>query len=294
MQLFEQLINGLQLGSIYALIAIGYTMVYGIAKLINFVHGDFIMFGGYLTFWLLPVFIRFNIPVVLIFIPVILGCALLGFIVEKVAYKPLRESSRITLLITAIALSLFIENVFMVIFEGRSSTVQPIFNLKPVAIGSIMVSMNSIITIAISLLSMLILHLVVNKTRVGKAMRAVSQNKDAAKLMGININKIISITFIIGGALAGIASVMYVNTYQFVKFDMGSMLGLKAFVAAVLGGIGSIPGAMLGGFLIGLVEVLSVSYISSQLANAIVFTILIIILIFKPNGILGKRQNIKV
>lgn len=290
-QFLMQLVNGMNSGSIYALIALGYTMVYGIAKLINFAHGDIIMVGAYVCLISVSVF---KLPVVLAIILSILCCSLLGVVIEKVAYKPLRKASRISLLITAIGVSYLLQSSFQLMFTSNPRPFPTIISLPPIKIGSIAISANYYITFIVSVILMLILHLFVQKTKVGKAMRAVSEDAGAAQLMGINIDKTISITFAIGSALAAIAGILYCSSYPMVNPYIGALPGIKAFIAAVLGGIGSIPGAVLGGFILGIIEALTKAYISSQLSDAIVFTVLIVMLVFKPTGILGKNVKEKV
>lgn len=290
----KQVINGIQVGSIYALVALGYTMVYGIVKLINFAHGDFIMVGGYMTLIAIPFLVSTGLPVWLCVIFAILICSLLGITTERVAYKPLRSSTRISVLITAISVSLLLQNLFMIIFTPTPRSFPTLITYEGISVGGIKISGVTIVTIAISLFVMVLLQLFVKKTKMGKAMRAVSEDEGAAMLMGVNTNTTISVTFAIGSGLAAIAAVMYCSAYPFVDPYMGSMLGLKAFVAAVLGGIGIIPGAMLGGFVVGLVESLTKGYISSTLADAVVFGILIIVLLVKPTGIYGKNVGEKV
>jgi branched-chain amino acid transport system permease protein len=295
--LIQQLINGLKIGSVYALVALGYTMVYGIIRLINFAHGDFIMVGGYTFLFTIPVMLKLGLPAWCAVIIAILVCATVGVTVEQIAYKPVRRSgSSISALITAISVSLFIENLALLIF-GRNynyKNVPRIFNFGKIAYGKINIDGNSLLTIIIGLIVMLALTFFVKKTKIGKAMRAVSEDGQASTLMGININRTITITFMIGSGLAAVASMMYCTAYPQVNPYMGSMLGLKAFVAAVLGGIGIIPGAMLGGMVIGFVETMTKSYISSSFADAVVFGILIIVLLVKPTGILGKNIGEKV
>ena len=294
----NQLINGLQVGSIYALVALGYTMVYGIVKLINFAHGDFIMVGAYLALFSVPMLLGAGLPAILVIVLVIvmsvIGCSLLGMATERIAYKPLRGSPSLSVLITAIAVSLFLENLFMILFSSASKPFPAIISANPISIGKIQTNAVTIITIALSIVCMISLQLFIKKTRMGKAMRAVSEDAGAAMLMGCNSNVTISMTFAIGSGLAAVAAVMYCSAYPLVNPYMGSMLGLKAFIAAVLGGIGIIPGAMLGGFVIGLVESLTKAYISSYLADAVVFGILIVVLLVKPTGILGKNVGEKV
>lgn len=290
----KQLINGIQVGSIYALVALGYTMVYGIVKLINFAHGDFIMVGAYVTLATVPFLITCGLPAWACILVAVVICALLGVTTERVAYKPLRNSPRISALITAIGVSLFLQNAFALAFSPEPQAIQTIFRLNAVNIGEIQVAGVTLLTIVLSVVIMLLLQLFVKKTKMGKAMRAVSEDSAAAQLMGINVNTTISVTFAIGSALAAVAAVMYCAIYPQVDPYMGSLLGLKAFIAAVLGGIGVIPGAMLGGFVIGIAESMTKAYISSQLADAVVFGILIIVLLVKPTGILGKNVGEKV
>lgn len=290
----KQLINGIQAGSIYALVALGYTMVYGIVKLINFAHGDFIMVGAYMGIFSIPLLENAGLPLWLcIFISVVV-CTILGVVTERVAYKPLRKSSRISALITAIGVSLFLENLFLLLFKADPRSFKSIFNISDLQIGEIKISGSTALTILISVACMIALQMFVKRTKMGRAMRAVSENESAAKLMGINSNTTISLTFAIGSALAAVAAIMYCSAYPQVEPYMGSMLGLKAFVAAVLGGIGIIHGAMLGGFIIGIAECLTRAYISSQLTDAVVFGILIVVLLVKPTGIFGKNVGEKV
>ncbi len=286
----KQLINGIQVGSIYALVALGYTMVYGIVKLLNFAHGDFIMVGAYISLFAImagmPIWVAAIIAVVL--------CSLLGVITERVAYKPLRNSPKLSVLITAIAVSLLLENLFLLLFTSTPKPYPEAISLPSIMVGPVQISGTTLATIAISAVTMAALQFFVKKTRMGKAMRAVSEDSQAAVLMGVNVNTTISLTFAIGSGLAAIAAVMYCTAYPLVEPYMGSMLGLKAFIAAVLGGIGIIPGAMLGGLVIGLVESLAKAYISSTMADAVVFGILILVLLVKPTGIFGKNVGEKV
>lgn len=290
----KQLINGFQVGSVYALVALGYTMVYGIVKLINFAHGDFIMVGGYMAVFSIPLLTSAGLPAWLCILLSVVVCALIGFLTEKIAYKPLRGAPSLSVLITAIAMSLFLENLALILFSSAPRSVSNIFNVPPIAFGSVQLTGVSVVTILLSVVIMAGLQLFIKKTRMGKAMRAVSEDGKAAILMGINTNRTISLTFAIGSGLAGVAAVMYCSAYPQVQPYMGSMLGLKAFVAAVLGGIGNIPGAMLGGVLIGLVESMTKGYISTQLADAVVFGILIVVLLVRPAGIFGKNVGEKV
>lgn len=291
MGFIEQLINGLNLGSIYALIALGYTMVYGIAKMLNFAHGDVIMVGAYTLSLIMT---GLNLPPAVAIIVSVVVCSLLGVTIEKIAYKPLRKASPLTVLITAIGVSYFLQSVALLLFGSKQRKVDSVVTIQSVQIGSIELTGESIITLGVTLVIMIGLTLFINKTKIGKAMRAVSEDKGAAQLMGINVNRTISITFAIGSALAAVAGVLYVSSYGFVGPYTGSLPGIKAFVAAVLGGIGSIPGAMLGGILLGIIESLSKAYISTNLADAIVFSVLIIVLLFKPAGLLGKIRTDKV
>lgn len=294
MEFIKQLINGAQAGSIYALVALGYTMVYGIVKLLNFAHGDIIMVGAYMSILTIPYLSAVGIHPVFSVIIAIIVCSLLGVFIERVAYKPLREAPKISALITAIGVSLFLANLFMLIFSANPKPYPTVFNVQPIKIGEFQISFICIITILVSVLLMIALQIFVKKTRIGKSMRAVSEDMGAAQLMGVNVNSTISITFAIGSGLAAVASLLYCSAYQLADPNMGSMLGLKAFIAAVFGGIGIIPGAMLGGFLLGIVESLTKAYISSQLSDAVVFGILIVILFVKPSGILGKNVSEKV
>ena len=289
-QFFMQLINGLNIGSIYALIALGYTMVYGIAKLINFAHGDVIMVGAYVSF----VCMNLGLPWWLAVIISIVACALLGILMEKIAYKPLRKASRISLLITAIGISYLLQNAFQLIFGANPQPYPSFITLPALKIGVITIQSNYYVTFIVSVVLMILLTLFTNKTTMGKAMRAVSEDEGAAKLMGINVDTTISLTFGIGCALAAIAGILYTNCYPMINPTLGSLPGIKAFIAAVLGGIGSIPGAVIGGFILGMVEAMTRAYISSQLTDTIVFTILILMLVFKPAGILGKNVKEKV
>ena len=289
--LLRQIINGLQAGSIYALVALGYSMVYGIIMLLNFAHGDIIMIGAYIA-WLCMA--RFALNPVFAVVFAVIGCVLLGVTIEKVAYKPLRSSPRISLLITAIGISFLLENAAQMIFGAGAQVIPPFFSVPNPSIGSIEIPGTAIVTIVVTAISMIGLTLLIQKTKMGKAMRAVSEDTGAAQLMGININRTISFTFAIGSALAGIGSVLYCTAYPQAYATMGSMLGLKAFVAAVLGGIGSIPGAMIGGFAIGLAEELVSAAGLSVWKDGVVFAILIVVLLIRPTGILGRSMAEKV
>ncbi|CDZ75078.1 High-affinity branched-chain amino acid transport system permease protein LivH [Peptoniphilus sp. ING2-D1G] len=295
MGFFLQIFNGLQIGSIYALVALGYTMVYGIALLINFAHGEIIMVGAYTTVFAIQlVLLEAGLPFYFAIIPAVIVCTLLGILIERLAYKPLRNSPRISNLITAIGMSLLLQNLVMKVFGANARAVPPIFEAKPIEILGGTVSFSTIITIAITIILTVLLQLFMKRTKYGKSMVATSEDYGAAALVGINVDNTLTMTFAIGSALAGVASVLYVSAYPQAYPLMGSMLGIKAFTAAVVGGIGLIPGAVLGGFILGLVEALARAYISSKLADAIVFGLLIIVLIFKPTGLLGKNIKEKV
>ncbi len=287
----NQMINGLHVGSIYALIALGYTMVYGIVKLINFAHGDIIMIGAYTA----VVTITFlQLPVAVAIISVIMVCVLSGVLIERIAYRPLRSSPRISSLITAIGVSMLLQNTAQLIFSATPIPSPISINIKPIRIGDMQIGFVTLLTITTSVVLMMLLHLVVQRTKIGKSMRAVSEDMDAAKLMGINVNTTITITFALGCALAGIGSILFTIAYPQVSPTLGSLPGLKAFIAAVLGGIGIIPGAMLGGFIMGIAESLTKAYISSRLSDAVVYGILIAVLLFKPAGLLGTGIREKV
>ena len=286
-----QLFNGLQSGSVYALIALGYSMVYGIIMLLNFAHGDIIMVGAYIA-WVMMA--TLGLPPVVGIIAAIVGCTLLGVTIEKVAYTPLRKSPRLSLLITAIGISFFLEELARLVMGAGAKRMPTIISGDNFVIGSTSISFVAVATIVISVLSMVLLTLLVQKTKMGKAMRAVSEDMGAAQLMGISVNTTISFTFAIGSALAGIGAVLYSCAYPQAAPMMGSMLGLKAFVAAVLGGIGSIPGAMVGGFAIGLLEALVSAVGLSVWKDGVVFAVLIIVLLVKPTGIMGRIIKEKV
>jgi len=291
MEFLQQLINGLALGSVYALLALGYTMVYGIIQLINFAHGEIYMIGAFAGFYSASTLKLPLLPTLLIAMVV---SALAGIIIEKVAYKPLRNSPRIALLITAIGVSLFLQNAMRLLVGSNPKPFPDLINAGSINIGSIQIEVKTILMFVVSALLVILLQFIVYKTKVGKAMRASSQDMEAASLMGINVDNTISLTFAIGSALAGIAGVLVAISYPSITPYMGAMPGLKAFVAAVLGGIGSIPGALVGGIAIGLLETFSKAYISTNFSDAIVFAILIIILLIKPAGLLGKKISVKV
>jgi len=286
------LINGLQVGTIYALIALGYTMVYGIVRLINFAHGDVMMVGAYVAFYSLE---QFNLPLWLTVIVSMLFCALLGVIIERAAYKPLRNSPRISALITAIGVSLLLQNVVMLLFSQNPRRFPSVLDNAPfVDIGELRISSITLGSILLAVVLMLALYWFINKTKMGKAMRAVSEDTGAAHLMGINVNTTISVTFAIGSGLAAFAAILYCIAYPQIQPFMGALPGLKAFIAAVLGGIGVIPGAMFGGMLLGIAESLTKGFISSKLSDAVVFGILILVLLFKPSGLFGRSVREKV
>ena len=290
-QVLQQLINGISLGSIYALIALGYTMIYGIIKLINFAHGDIYMVGAYIGFFAITQAHLSVVPALLISLVV---TGFLGMLVERLAYKPLRHAPRISVLITAIGVSFFLEYTAELVMGSGAKVIPSYYDNKTFYLGKVPLGLTSIITLVVTVLSMLVLTFLVQKTKLGKAMRAVSEDMDAARLMGINVNSTISFTFAVGSALAGIGSVLYCCSYPQATPTMGSMLGLKAFVAAVLGGIGSIPGAMIGGIAIGLCECFVSAIGLSAWKDAVTFAILIIVLLFKPTGFLGRKVQEKV
>lgn len=294
MGFLSNLINGISLGSIYAVIALGYTMVYGIAKMLNFAHGDVIMIGGYFVY--LSSSKLLHLPPVLSVLIAMVACTILGITIEKIAYKPLRKATSLAVLITAIGVSYFLQNIALVIFGANPVTFTSVVSIPAIKLfdGQIVISGETSVAIVVSILVVIGLSLFIKKTKTGKAMLAVSEDKGAAQLMGINVNKTISITFAIGSALAAIAGALYCSAYPILQNTTGAMPGIKAFTAAVFGGIGSIPGAMIGGILIGVIEILGRAYISTQLADAIVFAVLILILMFKPTGILGKKTVEKV
>jgi len=289
----SQLINGLQLGSIFALVALGYTMVYGIVRLLNFAHGDIIMVGGYIALYSLN---HFLFPPAIAVALTIAGCTLLAILIEKLAYTPLRRAPRLSLLITAIGISILLQNLAQLIF-GANPESFPSGRLLPaggISVGGTLLEYGSLITIFVSLISMVLLTVLVQKTRLGKAMRAVSEDQGAAQLMGINVNNIITFTFAVGAALAGVGALLYAAGYAQIAPNMGVMLGLKAFVAAVLGGIGSIPGAMLGGYAIGLLQVFVTAAGFSQWRDGAVFLVLILVLMVRPTGLMGRTMMEKV
>lgn len=290
-----QIINGLSLGSIYALVALGYTMVYGIALLINFAHGEIIMIGAYtVVFSTTLCLAKIGAPLWLSIIPAVILCTILGLFIERVAYRPLRNSPRISNLITAIGVSLFLQNIVMLFFGAGAMSTQSLFKTQIVKLGSLEIPFISLITIVITAILTVALQYFMTRTKMGKALIATSEDSKAAQLVGINVDNAMVLTFGIGSALAGVAAVLYMGTYAQSQPLMGSMLGIKAFTAAVIGGIGLVPGAVIGGLLLGIVEALTRAYLSSKLADAIVFSILIIVLLIKPTGLLGKNVKEKV
>ncbi len=288
--MLSTLINGLSLGSIYALIALGYTMVYGVAKMLNFAHGDVIMVGAYALF----VFVAMTGNIWLAILIAIVICTLLGVIIEKIAYKPLRSASPLAVLITAIGVSYFLQSIAQLIFGARPQTVV-LAELGRIPLGDTQINISTLLTLSVSLVIMTVLTVFIKYSKTGRAMIAVSEDKGAAQLMGVNVNAIISITFAIGSCLATFASIFYLMQIPTVEPTLGSMPGIKAFTASVIGGIGSIPGAMIGGILMGLIEKISLSIGPlASYTTAIEFSILILILLVKPTGLLGKKKREKV
>ena len=289
---FTHLINGLSLGSIYAIIAIGYTMVYGIAKMLNFAHGDVIMIGAFMAYTIIS---TRGLPTPLGIIGAIVICTVLGICIEKIAYKPLRKAgSPLAVLITAIGVSYFLQNSALLIFGSDPKMFTSVVPFQSVKIGPFLIPGTTIVSIVVSIVLVTALQTFINKTKPGQAMLACSQDRDAASLMGISVNGTITLTFAIGSAMAAIAGVLLCFAYPTLSPTTGAMPGIKAFVAAVFGGIGSIPGAMIGGLVLGVIEILSRAYISSQLSDAIVFSVLIIVLLVKPTGLFGKVIQEKV
>ena len=289
----SHLVNGISLGSVYAIIALGYSMVYGIAKMLNFAHGDVIMVGGYISFcaalyWGMP-------PVVSVLIAVVV-CTVLGIVIERLAYKPLRAASSLAVLITAIGVSYFLQNMAQLIWGANPKSFPSVVSLPTITLfgGELLISGETQVTVLANILIMTALTLFTGKTKMGRAMRAVAEDKGAAELMGINVNATISLTFAIGSALAAIAGVLLCSAYPTLMPTTGSMPGIKAFTAAVFGGIGSIPGALVGGLLLGIIEILGKAYVSTELGDAFVFAVLIVVLLVKPTGLLGKKTHEKV
>lgn len=293
MSFVSYLINGISLGSIYAIIALGYTMVYGIAKMLNFAHGDVIMIGCYVVFITMS---GMGLPPLLAVVLAILVCTALGVLIEKIAYKPLRRATPLAVLITAIGVSYLLQNMALLVFGADTKSFTSVVSLPPLKLagGKLIISGVTIVAVAACLIIMAALMIFIKKSKAGQAMLAVSEDKDAAQLMGVNVNGTISLTFAIGSGLAAIAGVLLCSAYPTLTPYTGAMPGIKAFTAAVFGGIGSIPGAFIGGILLGVIEILGRAYISSQLSDAIVFAVLIIVLLVKPTGILGKPVREKV
>ena len=293
MSVIQSLINGISIGAVYAIIALGYTMVYGIAKMLNFAHGDVIMVGAYISFCVVQ---YLGLPPIVSVLAAMVVCTLLGIIIEGLAYKPLRGVPSLAVLITAIGVSYFLQNAAQLIWGSAPKIYPSVVTMEPIRLfdGQIVITGQVIITVIASALIMVALTLFTGKTKIGKAMRAVSEDRDAAQLMGINVNRTISTTFAIGSALAAIAGVLLCSTVPTLMPTTGSMPGIRAFTAAVFGGIGSIPGAMLGGILLGIIETFSKAYLASEFSDAIVFLVLILVLLVKPAGLLGKQVQEKV
>ncbi|MBE6614926.1 MAG: branched-chain amino acid ABC transporter permease [Ruminococcaceae bacterium] len=293
MTFLNYLINGISLGSVYAIIALGYTMVYGIAKMLNFAHGDVIMIGAYISF---VVTSKLGLPGIVSVLAAMVVCTALGIVIERLAYKPLRSAPSLAVLITAIGVSYFLQNTALLIWGSAPKYFTSVIKFESIKLfdGQLVITSEAIVTIAACIIIMIALTLFTGKSKMGKAMRAVSEDKGAAQLMGINVNTTISMTFAIGSALAAIAGILLCSAYPTLMPTTGSMPGIKAFTAAVFGGIGSIPGAMIGGLLMGIIEIFASAYMSTQLANAVVFSVLIIVLLVKPTGLLGKKISEKV
>lgn len=293
MSFISYLLNGISLGSVYAIIALGYTMVYGIAKMLNFAHGDVIMVGSYVAFVAIN---NMGLPIPISILLSIIVCTVLGVVIEGIAYRPLRHASKLAVLITAIGVSYFLQNMALLIFGANTKSFTSVVQVKPLSLagGQLNISGETIVTILACVVIMIGLMAFIKYSKAGHAMLAVSEDDGAARLMGINVNRTISLTFAIGSALAAIAGVLLCSAYPSLTPYTGSMPGIKAFVAAVFGGIGSIPGAFIGGILLGIIEILARAYISSQLSDAIVFSVLIIVLVVRPTGLMGKEIQEKV
>ena len=293
MQILQYLINGISIGAVYAIIALGYTMVYGIAKMLNFAHGDVIMVGAYISFCVTN---YLGLPSIVSVIAAMVVCTVLGILIEGLAYKPLRGTPSLAVLITAIGVSYFLQNTAQLIWSSSPKNFTSIVNIEPMNLfgGQLTITGEVIVTVLTAVLVMLVLTWFTTRTKMGKAMRAVSEDRDAAQLMGINVNQTISMTFAIGAGLAAVAGVLLCSTVPMLQPTTGSMPGIRAFTAAVFGGIGSIPGAMIGGILLGIIENFAKAYLSTQFSDAIVFGVLIIILLVKPAGLMGKQIQEKV
>ena len=289
----SHLVNGISLGSVYAIIALGYSMVYGIAKMLNFAHGDVIMIGAYISFCATQ---YWGMSPLISVVVAMLVCTALGVIIERLAYKPLRQASSLAVLITAIGMSYFLQNVAQLIWGANPKSFPSVINLPNLSLfdGQLLLSGETMVTVIANIVIMIALTLFTGRTKMGRAMRTVSEDKGAAELMGINVNLTISITFAIGSALAAIAGVLLCSSYPALMPTTGSMPGIKAFTAAVFGGIGSIPGALIGGVLLGVIEILGKAYVSTELGDAFVFAVLIVVLLVKPTGLLGKKVHEKV
>ena len=287
------LVNGISLGSVYAIIALGYTMVYGIAKMLNFAHGDVIMVGAYISFCVTQ---YMGLPALVSVVAAMAVCTLLGIVIERLAYKPLRQATSLAVLITAIGVSYFLQNMALLIWGSNPKSFASVVNFGSLRLfgGRLVITSEALTTVLANIVIMIALTLFTGKTKIGKAMRAVSEDKGAAELMGINVNATISMTFAIGSALAAIAGVLLCSSYPTLMPTTGSMPSIKAFTAAVFGGIGSIPGAMIGGILLGIIEILGKAYVSTELGDAFVFAVLIVVLLVKPSGLLGKTVHEKV
>lgn len=293
MTFLSYIINGISLGSVYAIIALGYTMVYGIAKMLNFAHGDIIMVGAYISFCCT---VKLGLPTVVSVLAAMLVCTILGIVIERLAYKPLRSAPSLAVLITAIGVSYFLQNAALLIWGSAPKTYRSLITFDSLKLfnGELVIKSEAIVTIIACIIIMTALTLFTTYSKMGKAMRAVSEDKGAALLMGINVNTTISVTFAIGSALAAIAGILLCSAYPSLMPTTGSMPGIRAFTAAVFGGIGSIPGAMVGGLLLGLIEIFAKAYISTQLSDAVVFAVLIVVLLIKPTGLFGKEIREKV
>ena len=293
MILLSNLVNGISLGSIYAIIALGYTMVYGIAKMLNFAHGDVIMVGAYVAFCAMQ---YWGLPPVVALLAAMAVCTLLGILIESLAYRPLRQAASLAVLITAIGMSYLLQNLALLIWGANPKSFPAISSLPAISLfgGRLTISGVTLVAILANVVIMLVLTTFISRTKMGKAMRCVSEDRGAAELMGINVNRTISMTFAIGSALAAVAGVLLCSAYPVLMPTTGSMPGIKAFTAAVFGGIGSIPGAMIGGIILGVIEILGKAYISTELGDAIVFAVLIIVLLFRPTGLLGRPIREKV